>query len=173
MTREEVASVMHYCKESGINKLDATARELENQLARLRKKVFGKMSEKQLSLDPARLSLFDRNQLMSEEEKAGLAKSVEESGEGITGMITVKANPSRKPLDITRLAVEVENIYPEGTTDENGIPYVDTFILTHGNQDHCRGLKKYFYQVLPRSLLGRFSACSIPYYLHIHSIFSP
>src|SRR5690606_12525829 len=28
----------------------------------------------------------------------------------------------------------------------NGIPYVDVFILTHGDQDHCRGFKKHFYQ---------------------------
>jgi transposase len=49
-----------------------------------------------------------------------LAKSAEESAEEITRMITVKSKPSRKPLDITKLPVEVENIYPEGTTDENG-----------------------------------------------------
>lgn len=31
----------------------------------------------------------------------------------------------------------------------NGIPYVDVFILTHGDQDHCRGFKKHFYQGAP------------------------
>jgi transposase len=103
-----------------IAKLDTAVRELENQLAWLRKKVFGKMSEKHLPLDPDQLSLFDQNQLMSEDEKAGLSKPVEEPDEEITRMITVKSKPSRKPLDITKLSVEVENIYPEGTTDENG-----------------------------------------------------
>lgn len=31
----------------------------------------------------------------------------------------------------------------------NGVPYVDVFILTHGDQDHCRGFKKHFYQGMP------------------------
>jgi transposase len=105
---------------AAIAKLDATVRDLQGQLAWLRKKVFGKMSEKHLPLDPAQLSLFDQNQLMDEQEKAELAKVVEESEGEITRMITVKVKPSRKPLDMTKLPVEVEDIYPEGTTDETG-----------------------------------------------------
>lgn len=31
----------------------------------------------------------------------------------------------------------------------NGVPYVDVFILTHGDQDHCRGFKKHFYLGAP------------------------
>ena len=31
----------------------------------------------------------------------------------------------------------------------NGVPYVDVFILTHGDQDHCRGFKKSFYLGAP------------------------
>lgn len=31
------------------------------------------------------------------------------------------------------------------------IPYVDVFILTHGDQDHCRGFKKHFYQGDPEN----------------------
>lgn len=33
----------------------------------------------------------------------------------------------------------------------NEIPYVDVFILTHGDQDHCRGFKKHFYQGEPEN----------------------
>ncbi|WP_262249867.1 hypothetical protein [Parapedobacter soli] len=34
---------------------------------------------------------------------------------------------------------------------DNGIPHVDVFILTHGDQDHCRGFKKHFYQGDPEN----------------------
>lgn len=105
---------------ASISKLDATVRDLQDQLAWLRKKVFGKMSEKHLPIDPAQLSLFDQNRLMSEREKAELAKEADESDKEITKMITVKAKPSRKPLDMAKLPVEVEDIYPDGVTDENG-----------------------------------------------------
>ena len=27
----------------------------------------------------------------------------------------------------------------------NGVPYIDAFILTHPDQDHCMGFKKHFY----------------------------
>ena len=28
--------------------------------------------------------------------------------------------------------------------DENGRPYLDAFLLSHPDQDHCRGLKRHF-----------------------------
>jgi hypothetical protein len=34
--------------------------------------------------------------------------------------------------------------------DSKGIPFVDVFILTHGDQDHCRGFEEYFYQGDPQ-----------------------
>ncbi|MXO04445.1 cobyric acid synthase CobQ [Flavobacterium sp. HBTb2-11-1] len=33
--------------------------------------------------------------------------------------------------------------------DSDGIPYLDVFILTHGDHDHCRGFKKNFYTGAP------------------------
>ncbi|MEJ7737040.1 MAG: hypothetical protein WKF97_06400 [Chitinophagaceae bacterium] len=35
--------------------------------------------------------------------------------------------------------------------DQDGVPYVDVFILTHGDQDHCRGFKANFYQGDPKN----------------------
>lgn len=39
--------------------------------------------------------------------------------------------------------------------DSNKIPYVDVFILTHGDQDHCRGFKENFFQGDPRKYSER------------------
>ena len=98
---------------------DEEIASLKDALYWLRKKVFGKMSEKHLPLDPAQLLLFEQEN-MSPEEKAELAKDVAEAEATITRTITVKGKPSRKPLDTSKLPVEEENIYPEGTIDAAG-----------------------------------------------------
>jgi transposase len=95
---------------------------LSRELDWLRKKVFGKMTEKRhLPLDPSVLNeptLFPDE--MSEEEKAALSVEVKKSEETLTRSITVREKPSRKPLDTTKLPVKETHIYPEGTTDEDG-----------------------------------------------------
>jgi hypothetical protein len=35
--------------------------------------------------------------------------------------------------------------------NNNGVPYIDVFILTHGDNDHCRGFKNNFYQGDPKA----------------------
>ena len=100
------------------SQLDEIAKLLD-ALAYLRKKLFGKMSEKHLPLDPAQLTLFDRQE-MSEEEKAALARDVEKAEETITFSVTRKAKPSRRTLDDSKLPVKEIHIYPEGTTDADG-----------------------------------------------------
>ena len=98
---------------------DGMIRDLQNKLLWLRKKVFGQMSEKNLPADPAQLSLFEEKHL-TDEERAQLDREVEEAEKTITKTVTVKARPSRRPLDTTGLPEKVFHIYPDGVLDGNG-----------------------------------------------------
>lgn len=98
--------------------LENEVASLKDQLYWLRKKVFGKMSEKNLPVDPMQLNLFE-TEPMSEEEQVELRKAVEQQEQTITRTITV-SKPARKPIDTTRLPVEEINIYPDGTTTPDG-----------------------------------------------------
>lgn len=101
-----------------ISALESEVASLKDQLYWLRKKMFGKMSEKNLPVDPMQLNLFETEPLSDEEQKE-LDKAVEEQEQTITRTITV-SKPARKPIDTTRLPVEEINIYPDGTTTEDG-----------------------------------------------------
>ena len=92
---------------------------LEQSLYWLRKKVFGRMSEKSLPLDPNQLFLFSK-EAMSSMEISRLEEEVHKSEEEITRTIKVKEKPVRKSLDTSSLPVEIIDLYPEGTTDEEG-----------------------------------------------------
>ena len=98
---------------------DRIIQDLQNKLLWLRKKVFGPMSEKALPVDPAQLSLFEEKHL-TDEERARLDREVEEAEKTITKTVTVKARPSRRPLDITGLPEKVVHIYPDGVLDGDG-----------------------------------------------------
>jgi len=106
-------------KDTIISQKDAEIRKLSDTLLWLRRKVFGKMSEKNLPLDPNQLLLFEQEHL-TDEERARLNKEVESAERQMTKTITVKVKPVRRDLDTTGLPTEVIDIYPEGTTDENG-----------------------------------------------------
>ena len=98
--------------------LESEIASLKDQLYWLRKKVFGKMSEKNLPLNPLQLNLFETEPLSAEEQNE-LDKAVADQEQTITKTITV-SKPARKPIDTTKLPVEEINIYPEGTTTEEG-----------------------------------------------------
>lgn len=106
-------------KDAEISRKNAEIKKLGDTLLWLRRKVFGKMSEKNLPLDPDRLLLFEQEHL-TDEERARLDKEVEAAEQQMTKTITVKVKPSRRDLDTTGLPTEVIDIYPDGTTDENG-----------------------------------------------------
>ena len=77
------------------------------------------MSEKNLPLDPNQLSLFTQQE-MSPDEKAGLGEEARKAEEEMTRTVKVKEKPVRKPLDTSLLPVKEINLYPEGTTTEDG-----------------------------------------------------
>lgn len=106
-------------KDAEISQKNAEIMKLSDTLLWLRRKVFGKMSEKNLPLDPDQLLLFEQEHL-TDEERARLDKEVEAAEQQMTKTITVKVKPSRRDLDTTGLPTEVIDIYPDGTTDENG-----------------------------------------------------
>lgn len=106
-------------KDAEISQKNAEIKKLSDTLLWLRRKVFGKMSEKNLPLDPDQLLLFEQEHL-TDEERARLDKEVEAAEQQMTKTITAKVKPSRRDLDTTGLPTEVIDIYPDGTTDENG-----------------------------------------------------
>ena len=106
-------------KDAEISQKNAEIKKLSDTLLWLRRKVFGRMSEKNLPLDPDQLLLFEQEHL-TDEERARLDKEVEAAEQQMTKTITVKVKPSRRDLDTTGLPTEVIDIYPDGTTDENG-----------------------------------------------------
>lgn len=99
---------------------DEQIRSLQDQLAWLRKKVFGQMTEKHLPIDPLQLNLFEQEH-MTDEERAKLVAEVAAAEQTITKTVAVKEKPARRDLNVSNLPVEECHIYPEGTTDESGL----------------------------------------------------
>ena len=98
--------------------LSGKVASLEQSLYWLRKKMFGRMSEKSLPLAPNQLSLFTQQE-MSPDEKAGLEEEARKAEEEMTRTIKVKEKPVRKPLDTSLLPVKEIDLYPEGTATED------------------------------------------------------
>lgn len=99
-----------------IERLKNKVANLEDQLYWLRKKMFGKMSEKSLPLDPAALiepTLFDDP--LTEEERTALEAAVRKDEEEAAKVIKVRAfeRKPRKVIDTAKLEVREEHIYPE------------------------------------------------------------
>ena len=93
--------------------------DLRAMMAWFRKKLFYKMSEKNLPLDPNVLepTLFET--VLPEEEQAKLDAEVKKMEEENAKAIEVKAHKRevRKPLLSNDLPVEEEHLYPEGVKD--------------------------------------------------------
>ena len=93
--------------------------DLRAMMAWFRKRLFYRMSEKNLPLDPNVLepTLFDT--VLSEEEQARLDAEVKKMEEENAKAVEVKAHRRevRKPLLSNNLPVEEEHLYPEGVKD--------------------------------------------------------
>lgn len=110
--------------------------DLRSMMAWFRKKLFYKMSEKNLPLDPNVLepTLFDQS--LSEEEQARLDAEVKAMEERNAKAIEVKAHKRdvRRPVLSGNLPVEETHIYPEGIQDnpdyvEIGVENTDTVAI--------------------------------------------
>ena len=106
--------------------------DLRSMMAWFRKKLFYKMSEKNLPLDPNVLepTLFD--QALSEEEQARLDAEVKAMEERNAKAIEVKAHKReiRKPVLSGSLPIEETHIYPEGV--QGNPEYVEIGVQTDG-----------------------------------------
>ena len=99
-----------------IERLKGMVASLQDQLYWLRKKMFGKMSEKNLPLDPVVLSepgLFEEP--LTEEERAELDTAVKKDEEETGRLIRVRSfeRKPRKGVDTAGLEVREEHVYPE------------------------------------------------------------
>lgn len=99
-----------------IERLKSKVASLEDQLHWLRKKMFGKMSEKNLPLDPAALSeptLFDEP--LTDEERAELEAAVKKDEEAAAKLIKVRGfeRKARGVIDTANIEVREEHVYPE------------------------------------------------------------
>ena len=98
------------------DKMQEVIDSLQGQMAWLRKKLFGSMSEKRLPLSPSLLepTLFDIP--LPEEEQAALDAEVKKMEELNAKTIEVKSHKRevRKPVMRKDLPVEETHIYPEG-----------------------------------------------------------
>jgi len=82
MTESEIAEILQENE-----RLKSLVSSLENQLAWLRKKVFGSMSEKHLPLNPNELQLSLFPDQMSADEKAKLEQEVAQEQEKVNKLI--------------------------------------------------------------------------------------
>lgn len=101
--------------ESNITKLESTVSKLENELTWLRKRLFGKMSERFINSDPDSRQLDIFGEQLSDSEREELERAAKQEQELITRTITAsKPRTPRKDVSFENLRIEETTIEPEG-----------------------------------------------------------
>jgi len=105
--------------ESSVTKLESNISKLEYELTWLRKKLFGKMSERFISSDPDTRQLDIFGEQLSDKEKEELEKAAAQEQKLITSTLTTKTSHTpRKDISLENLRVEETVIDPEGINPE-------------------------------------------------------
>ncbi|MEN6569579.1 MAG: IS66 family transposase [Rikenellaceae bacterium] len=106
--------------ESNISKLESNISKLEYELTWLRKKLFGKMSERFINSDPDARQLDIFGEQLSDKEREELESAAKQEQELITRTITAsKPRKPRKDVSFENLRVEETVIEPEGINSED------------------------------------------------------
>ena len=106
--------------ESNITKLESHISKLEYELTWLRKKLFGKMSERFINSDPDARQLDIFGEQLSDKEREELESAAKQEQELITRTVIVsKPRSIRKDISFENLRVEETTIEPEGINFED------------------------------------------------------
>ena len=105
--------------ETDVTKLESHISKLEYELTWLRKKLFGKMSERFINSDPDSRQLDIFGEQLSDNEREELERAATQEQELITRIVTVsKPRTTRKDISFENLRVEETIIEPEGLNFE-------------------------------------------------------
>ncbi|PKO95307.1 MAG: IS66 family transposase [Bacteroidetes bacterium HGW-Bacteroidetes-6] len=105
--------------ETDVTKLESHISKLEYELTWLRKKLFGKMSERFISSDPDSRQLDIFGDQLSDKEREELERAAAQEQKLITTTLTTKTSRTpRKDISLENLRVEETVIDPEGINYE-------------------------------------------------------
>lgn len=106
--------------ETDVTKLESHISKLEYELTWLRKKLFGKMSERFINSDPDARQLDIFGEQLSDKEREELESAAKQEQELITKTVTIsKPRTTRKDISFENLRVEETTIEPEGIDFED------------------------------------------------------
>jgi len=105
--------------ETDVTKLESHISKLEYELTWLRKKLFGKMSERFINSDPDSRQLDIFGEQLSDNEREELERAAAQEQELITRTVTAnKPRTPRKDISFENLRIEETTIEPEGINFE-------------------------------------------------------